>query len=86
MLDEAEHESVRTEEREDCPPVGEGNVQPDDLGGGQHLCSLPGRDQEIDEGERAYVWRELDVALEAHLARAGLALQVHGEARDGEPG
>jgi hypothetical protein len=40
-----------------------------------------------DEGARAYVWRELDVALEAHLQRAGLASPTQGaqEARDGEP-
>jgi len=41
-----------------------------------------------DEGERAYVWRELDVALEAHLQRAGLAARAEDnqEARDGDPG
>jgi hypothetical protein len=41
-----------------------------------------------DEGARAYVWRELDVALEAHLQRACLAARVEGaqEVRDGEPG
>jgi toluene monooxygenase system protein E len=41
-----------------------------------------------DEGERAYIWRELDVALEAHLQRAGLAAGARSaqEARDGEPG
>lgn len=39
-----------------------------------------------DEGARAYVWRELDVALDAHLERAGLAGQANAEVRDGEPG
>jgi toluene monooxygenase system protein E len=39
-----------------------------------------------DEGARAYVWRELDVALEAHLERAGLTAQAEPEVRDGEPG
>jgi toluene monooxygenase system protein E len=39
-----------------------------------------------DEGERAYVWRELDGALDAHLKRAGLVFAANGEARDGEPG
>jgi|GEM_PF-2256580 len=41
-----------------------------------------------DEGERAYVWRELDVALEAHLERAGLAPHPRRsrEARDDQPG
>jgi toluene monooxygenase system protein E len=39
-----------------------------------------------DEGARAYVWRELDVALEAHLKRAGLAPQAQEEVRDGAPG
>ena len=37
-----------------------------------------------DEGACACVWRELDVALEAHLKRAGLASRAKGEVRDGE--
>lgn len=37
-----------------------------------------------DDGARAYAWRELETALDAHLERAGLALPKNGEARDGE--
>lgn len=37
-----------------------------------------------DDGARAYVWRELDTALDSHLERAGLAVATNGEARDGE--
>jgi len=38
-----------------------------------------------DHGARAYVWRELDTALQAHLERAGL-VGPSGEASDGQPG
>jgi len=38
-----------------------------------------------DEGTRAYVWRELDTALHAHLERAGLVDGRREEARDGQP-
>jgi toluene monooxygenase system protein E len=38
-----------------------------------------------DEGARAYVWRELDSGLDAHLERAGLAFSSEEEGRDGEP-
>lgn len=34
-----------------------------------------------DEGNRAYVWRELDGALEAHLGRAGWVSEKQGDAR-----
>ncbi|MES1185937.1 MAG: hypothetical protein ABUL60_19140 [Myxococcales bacterium] len=37
-----------------------------------------------DDGARAYVWRELDTALDAHLQRAGLAFTPPREARDGD--
>jgi len=36
-----------------------------------------------DEGERAYAWRELEVALEAHLRHAGLSEGSKEEAADG---
>ncbi len=38
-----------------------------------------------DEGTRAYVWRELDAALDAHLDKAGNAKPSNGEARNGQP-
>ena len=37
-----------------------------------------------DEGERAYAWRELEVALDAHLRNAGLSGHVKEEVVDGE--
>ncbi len=38
-----------------------------------------------DEGERAYVWRELDSALSSHLQRAGLVAEESSEAQGGQP-
>ena len=38
-----------------------------------------------DEGTRAYVWRELDAALDAHLEKAGTLEPSIGEAHDGQP-
>jgi toluene monooxygenase system protein E len=38
-----------------------------------------------DEGTRAYVWRELDTALDAHLDKAGALKPLNGEALDGQP-
>ncbi|MDF3067492.1 MAG: Phenol hydroxylase, oxygenase component DmpL [Polyangiaceae bacterium] len=37
-----------------------------------------------DEGERAYVWRELDGGLSAHLSKAGLVVATNAEASHGE--
>jgi toluene monooxygenase system protein E len=37
-----------------------------------------------DEGSRAYVWRELDAALDAHLDKAGARKPSNAEARHGQ--
>ena len=37
-----------------------------------------------DEGARAYVWRELDGALDAHLDKVGTKQPLNGEVRHGE--